>query len=162
MSKRSLESFKLDAFLPYRLSIASLAVSSLIASAYAKRFGLSIPEWRLVAVLHEDKSATQKELVRRTLMDKVAVSRAAQSLEDRGLIQRKDDAKDGRALRASLTTAGHALFSAIEPAALAYERRLLQSFAKTEIKQLHDMLRRLEEAAENASVDEPHSGAGGG
>ena len=153
---------KLDAFLPYRLSIASLAVSGVIASAYARRFGLSIPEWRLLAVLHEDRDATQKELVRRTLMDKVTVSRAAQALDHRGLIQRKGDAADGRALRASLTAEGQALFAAIEPAALAYERKLLQSFGKMEIRQLHDMLRRLEQAAEDAAREEPQRQALGG
>ncbi len=34
---------KLDDFLPYRLSIASNAVSDAVAGAYRARFGLKIP-----------------------------------------------------------------------------------------------------------------------
>jgi len=41
----------LENFLPYRLSVLTNLVSSAIAGAYRERFGLSIPEWRVVAVL---------------------------------------------------------------------------------------------------------------
>ena len=50
---------KLDAYLPYRLSVASNAVSGLIARAYEDRFGLTIPQWRLICVLAEDGGLTQ-------------------------------------------------------------------------------------------------------
>jgi DNA-binding MarR family transcriptional regulator len=137
----------LDAFLPYRLSIASNAVSKVIASAYADAFDLAIPEWRLIAVLHDHGGASQQELVRRTLMDKVAVSRAAQTLESRGLVQREEDAQDARVRRLRLTDAGVALFDQIAPLALSYERRLLADFSETEIKTLMRLLERLERAA---------------
>ena len=39
---------RLDAYLPYRLSVASNAVSGLIALAYQDRFGLTVPQWRLI------------------------------------------------------------------------------------------------------------------
>lgn len=42
---------KLDSYLPYRLSVASNAVSGLIARAYEDRFGLTVPQWRLICVL---------------------------------------------------------------------------------------------------------------
>ena len=71
---------QLDAYLPYRLSVASNAVSSLITRAYQDRFGLNVPQWRLVCVLREDGGLTQGQIVTRTLMDKVTVSRAAQAL----------------------------------------------------------------------------------
>ena len=50
---------RLDGYLPYRLSVASNAVSGLIARAYEDRFGLTIPQWRLVCVLAEDGPSTQ-------------------------------------------------------------------------------------------------------
>ena len=59
----------LDAYLPYRLSVASNAVSGLIARAYQDRFGLSVPQWRLICVLAEDGGLTQNQLVARTVMD---------------------------------------------------------------------------------------------
>lgn len=145
MSKKPVLS--LDEFLPYRLSIAANAVSRLIAAAYARKFDLSIPEWRLIAVLHQEKSATQQQLVRRTMMDKVAVSRAAQSLAQRGLLHRDEHKHDGRAVHTTLTRAGRTLYTAIAPAALGYEQRLLADFSKTEIRQMNALLARLIEAA---------------
>ena len=77
----------LDDYLPYRLSVASNAVSRLIARAYEDRFGLTIPQWRLMAVLAEG-ALTQQAIVAKTAMDKVTVSRAAQGLVTRHLIAR--------------------------------------------------------------------------
>lgn len=144
---------RLNEFLPYRLSIASNAVSKVIAAAYAERFGLSVPEWRLIAVLHESVTATQQDLVSRTLMDKVAVSRAAQALAERGLVKREQDATDGRAWRLTLAGRGQALYRRIAPAALEYERRLLDAFSRQEIAMLHDMLARLARAASSLTID---------
>ena len=49
------------------------------------RFGLSVPEWRVMAVLGDSGPLTQRDLTRLTLMDKVAVNRACKVLEERGL-----------------------------------------------------------------------------
>jgi len=75
--------------MPYQLSVTSNAVSRLIAEQYQARFGLKIAEWRVMAVLGDIGSATQRELAEATLMDKVAVNRACKVLEDRALIERE-------------------------------------------------------------------------
>ena len=147
MSARRAKRLALAHFLPYRLSVASNAVSRLIADAYAEQFGISIPEWRLIALLQEDGEATQQHLVARSQMDKVAVSRAAQTLEARGYIVRRDDKADGRARRLSLTAKGRALHAAVAPAALAYEQRLLDGFTAAETETLAALLRKIEAAA---------------
>jgi DNA-binding MarR family transcriptional regulator len=152
LSKRTRQ-LRLNEFLPYRLSIASNSVSKIIASTYAERFGLSVPEWRLIAVLRESEPATQQDLVSRTIMDKVAVSRAARSLSKRGLVKRTRDANDGRAWRLSLTEPGNDLYGRIAPAALAYEKRLLETFSRDEIFTLKSMLTRITHAA-SALIDE--------
>src|SRR5690606_15667461 len=63
-------------FLPHQLSLASDAVSTRIAMEYRARFGLSIPEWRAMAVIGDYGPLTQRDLTQLTLMDKVAVNRA--------------------------------------------------------------------------------------
>jgi DNA-binding MarR family transcriptional regulator len=138
---------KLDAYLPYRLSVAANAVSDLIARAYQARFGLSIPQWRLVAVLGEDGLATPQALCARTLMDKVTVSRSAAGLVERDLVERAPNPADGRSHSLSLTAAGRALYEAVAPAALDYERRLLGAFTEDEAKAAHALLRRLQATA---------------
>jgi DNA-binding MarR family transcriptional regulator len=96
----------LGEFLPYQLSITSNAVSEFIARSYRGRFGLKIPEWRVMAVLGERASATQRELVAATQMDKVTVNRASKALVERGLIGRAPNETDGRSHHLALTPVG--------------------------------------------------------
>lgn len=142
---------KLDDYLPYRLSVASNAVSRRVARAYEARFGLKIPEWRLVAVLADDGDMTQLELVSRTAMDKVTVSRAAQALVKRGLAAQRRDPHDRRARRLALTAEGRSLHAEVAPAALALERELLTCFSADEVAAFKSLLERIEAAARTAA-----------
>jgi DNA-binding MarR family transcriptional regulator len=137
----------LDGYLPYRLSVASNAVSSLIARAYQDRFGLSIPQWRLICVLAEDGGLTQGQIVARTVMDKVTVSRAAQGLLNRRLVSRSDNQADGRSHVLELSEEGRRLYAEIAPLALAYEAALIAGLAPQEVELLKRLLSRLQSAA---------------
>ena len=95
-------------FLPYRLSIASNAVSDRVAHVYQARFGLKIPEWRVIAVVAEQGHTTQAGLVAATQMDKMTISRAVVALVERGLLARTE-AADRRTLELALTAEGKAL-----------------------------------------------------
>jgi len=139
---------KLDDYLPYRLSVASNGVSGLIARAYEDRFGLTIPQWRLICVLAEDLALSQGGIVARTGMDKVTVSRAAQGLLKRRLISRRDHQRDGRSHILSLTQEGTHLHSEIAPLALAYEAALIAGLAPSEVALLKRLLSRLQGAAQ--------------
>ena len=139
---------RLDRFLPYRLSVASNRVSDMIARSYRTRFGLRIPEWRMIAVLAETGGMTQQALTHRTRMDKVTVSRAAIALADRGLIERKPNDADQRSHLLALSADGRALYEEIAPLAIDTERRLFEGFAPEEMDMLAMMLERLEAAAE--------------
>jgi DNA-binding MarR family transcriptional regulator len=139
---------KLDEFLPYRLSLASNAVSQVIAQAYEEHFGLKMHEWRVITVLAQDAELTQQEIVGRTKMDKVTVSRASQELERRNLLRRVTNAEDGRSLRLSLTAEGRTLYERVVPAALELEAEVLEGLSAREISELNDLLRRLEVAAD--------------
>jgi DNA-binding MarR family transcriptional regulator len=138
---------QLDAFLPYRLSIASNRVSNVIASAYQALFGLKVPEWRLIAVLAEDGAMSQQALGNRTRMDKVTVSRAAIGLVERGLVGRAPNPDDQRSHLLSLTPAGWGLYEQVAPKALEMERRIFAALDPGEVEQLRAMLARLEAAA---------------
>ncbi|MEG3182367.1 MarR family winged helix-turn-helix transcriptional regulator [Sphingomonas sp. LT1P40] len=142
---------KLDAFLPYRLSVASNRVSGTIAGAYHAQFGLRIPEWRLVTVLAEFGSMSQQALCGRTRMDKVTVSRAAISLYERALITRTPNPDDQRSHLLDLSGDGWALYRQIAPQALELERRIFASLTDDEQSQLRAMLERVEAAA--AAID---------
>lgn len=138
---------ELAGFLPYQLSVTSNAVSSLIAERYRKRFGLKIPEWRVMAVLGDAEAAgrelTQRALTAATVMDKVAVNRAVKVLEERGLIARVPNPGDGRSHLLALTGEGRAIHAEVMPLARATERELLEGFAAAEEAALRDLLARL-------------------
>ena len=151
---------KLDAYLPYRLSVASNAVSGLIARAYQDRFGLTVPQWRLVCVLAEDgKGAggagglTQGQIVARTVMDKVTVSRAAQGLVKRRFVSRADHHADGRSHVLELTAEGQRLYAEIAPLALAYEAALIAGLSPDEVGLLKRLLVRLQTTAGQLAGD---------
>ncbi|NJR80174.1 MarR family winged helix-turn-helix transcriptional regulator [Sphingomonas corticis] len=137
---------RLDRFLPYLLSVTSNRVSERIARTYDALFGLSIPEWRLIAVIAEAPGITQADIGERTRMDKVTVSRAAIALAARGLLERAPNAADRRSRHLSLSAAGHALYEQVAPKALELERRLFARFDAGELRQLTEMLRRIDAA----------------
>jgi len=137
----------LDDFIPYRLSVTSNVVSDVIARAYEALFGLSIPEWRVIAVVAENDGVTQQEICATTRMDKVMVSRAAIALVDRGLIARAPNRADRRSRLLALTSAGSTLYAEVAPKAIEFEKRIFESFAPEELDRFITMLRAIEARA---------------
>lgn len=133
----------LDQFLPYRLSVAANAVSTRISHSYRRRFGLKIPEWRLVAILAEHIKMTPQEIGKKGELDKITVSRAAAALIARGLVAQHRNPKDGRSHFLSLTAEGRALYDEIAPAALQLEAELLADFSAQDRDMLAQLLRRI-------------------
>jgi len=142
----------LAAFLPYRLSVLSNTISGAIAARYDAAFGISIRQWRVMAVLGEGEALTATEIVARTAMDKVAVSRAVADLETRELIARTASTRDARQSVLSLTGQGRDIYAEIAPMALDYEREVLAALSQTELEMLTRFLDRLAGAA---SPDRP-------
>ncbi len=139
---------RLADFVPYQMSVATNVVSDLIARQYRNTYGLKIPEWRVMAVLGDSGARTQRELVHATRMDKVAVNRACKVLEERALVQRSPNARDGRSHHLELTEAGQEMHSRIMPHALEMEARILAPLSEAERKQFVALLARIEASAE--------------
>ena len=89
----------------------------------------------------------QVQIVARTVMDKVTVSRAAQGLVKRRLVARSQNAADGRSHVLELTAEGHRLYAEVAPLALAYEAALIAGLAPDEVALLKRLLNRLQSAA---------------
>lgn len=143
---------RLADFLPYLLSVTSNAVSGIIAGEYESRFGLKIPEWRVMAVLGDAGSLTQRDLVGATLMDKVAVNRACKGLEERGLARRSPNASDGRSHHLELTPTGAAMHREIMAIALDMEARVFSALSSDERRDFKAMLGRLREQVQSMDV----------
>lgn len=147
-------SLALEQFLPYRLSILSQLVSGSIHDQYFEPSGLSIAQWRVMAVLGRFAPLSASEVCARTLLDKVTVSRAVAALFERRLIARATDAKDRRKSALILTPEGRRLHGHIAGLALDYEARLLDGLTPAERRTLDSLLNKLTEHARTLRPDE--------
>ncbi len=137
------EELILEDFLPYRLSILSNTVSSTIARIYDKRFGLSIPEWRVIAILGRFPGLSAVEVAAQTLMDKVAVSRAVTKLIKSGRLDRQFADGDRRRSILNLSEEGRRVHNEIAPLAMQFERDLLHGIDEGDIERLNITMERL-------------------
>jgi DNA-binding MarR family transcriptional regulator len=133
----------LERFLPYRLSVLSNTVSKAIAKLYADRFGITIPEWRVMAVLGRFGPSSAAEICAATAMDKVQVSRALHRLSESRLITRHTDKADRRRATVEMTAKGRTVYDEIVPLARSREGLLLQGLSPDEQKQLDHLLKKL-------------------
>jgi DNA-binding MarR family transcriptional regulator len=144
---------KLESFLPYRLSVLANVTSSAIAAAYEKRFGLSIPEWRVIAVLMRHPGLSAREVAEKSRMDAVAVSRAVNRLLRAGRLRRAVAADDRRRSILQVSAAGAAVYRGVAPLALEFERSLLESLSPGDRATLDRLLDELTTRAESLAVD---------
>ena len=142
---------RLAEFMPYRLSVTSNAVSDLIAGEYRAQFGLKIPEWRIMAVLGDAGTLTQRQLVAATLMDKVAVNRASKVLEARGLVARSPNVSDGRSHHLELTPEGITMHGQIMPLAVDMYEQVFACLTERETDKLRAILAKLLESVRSFS-----------
>lgn len=139
----STEHFELENFLPYKLSVAAEIVSRLMARDHLAEAGLTMPEWRLIAVVGRFGVLSPTAAGACTTMDKVKVSRAAASLVARGLLRQAHDPADGRGRLLRLTRKGSAAYADLIQAADAIEATLMESLTKAERGVLHRALGKL-------------------
>lgn len=126
------EAFRLEDFLPYRLSVAANRVSRLFARRYSAAYGLSIPEWRVLAIIGRFETLSPSAVGEWTAMDKVKVSRAAASLVARGLLKQTHDPQDGRGRLLRLTRRGTSVYEGMVPLACELEGQLAERLSRSE------------------------------
>ena len=139
---------RLERFLPHQLSVLSNLISRAISREYAERFGLSIPEWRAIAVLQHFPGISSGELSAKSGMDYVAVSRAVSRLERAELVTRNMSVTDRRRTVLNLSDRGRRIYREITPLALRYEGRLVDGLGSGDRDELDRLLTKLLEQAQ--------------
>ena len=153
------DEFILDDFFPYRVVRLGRAMSEALGAVY-KDEGITIPEWRVLAVIAQSDTTESdtaqgmtaqgmaaRDVAARTPMDKMAVSRAAASLEQKSLVTRTPDATDRRVAFLRLTPSGRAIHQRIAAMARKYQAGLLATIDDDTRQNLLDLLRKLETEA---------------
>ena len=141
---RAHDMLELENFLPYRLYHLADLVSREFAKIYKDRFGLTRPEWRVLAGLGQHGTLTATALGEQSAMHKTKVSRAVAELERRRWLKRAPDAQDRRVEHLTLTPAGLATYREMVPLAKAFERRLSQAMGAARLAEFDYGLERLE------------------
>lgn len=142
---RTTPAFTIEQFLPFRLSVLSNRLTRASARVYSRRFRLSAPEWRTMAVLGRYGAMTANSVVDRTAMDKVRVSRAVARLTSAGHLTRRVDPADHRRAILDLTPQGTATYQQIVPWLRAFQDEILATLEPSERGALETMLVKLEQ-----------------
>ena len=137
------EELILEDFLPYRLAVLSHTVSSKISGVYEERFKVSIPEWRVIAILGRFPGLSAVEVAQRTMLDKVAVSRAVTKLIKNGRLDREFADADRRRSILNLSPEGRRIHDEIAPLALRFEKDLLHGISDEDFERFNLVMERL-------------------
>jgi len=140
--------FRLEEFLPYQLAVLADATSAGFARVYAERFGLTIPEWRVLATVAEVPRVRAKDVGAARHLPKTAVSRAVASLRRRGLLKVDINRADKRESFLSLTARGRALHGELVPLARAYAQALAERLSPAERAALQSAFEKLVTASD--------------
>ena len=134
---------KIEHFLPYQLNVVSSLVSQALSRVYARRYGIGVPEWRVVVTLGQYGVMTAKAIGAHTHMHKTKVSRAVALMEKRRLIARRANRDDMRETFLSLTAAGRTMYEEVAPHALEFARRLTEILSPSDREAFDRALRQL-------------------
>ncbi|GLQ74230.1 MarR family winged helix-turn-helix transcriptional regulator [Vibrio penaeicida] len=148
--------FSLEDFLPYKLVRTAEQVADSLAELYQKEFGITRPEWRILANLGAREDVIARDLSDVTNLDKVKVSRTLSKLEEKGLIQREKTESDQRATHIQLTEEGRRLYEKMIPRVLQWESEILDGLTGSQYRDLFRALDALKQSTD--VVYQKHSG----
>lgn len=155
MSAQAQKSLILQHFIPYRMVNLAAEISDSLSEIYTGTFGISLPEWRIIAQLAEQDMLLAKSIGEITSMDKSRVSRAVKTLLDKHYINKTKDSSDARASYLSLTEQGRVLYHQIVPKALAWEAELISSLDSDEYRDLMRILEKLDRGLQSKRNAKP-------
>jgi DNA-binding MarR family transcriptional regulator len=135
--------FRLASFLPFRLVAVSESVHRLFAESYEGSLNLTIPEIRALTVIAEFGTLSPTAVGQHTLMDKVKVSRATQSLVAKGMLRQRQDPNDGRSRLLRLTRKGVATHARFVPLANRLEAELFDGLGRADVAALNRILTKI-------------------
>jgi DNA-binding MarR family transcriptional regulator len=144
-SRRKASRLDLFRFVPFRLNRLSAEVSNALSGEYQARYGLDIPEWRVLATLGFRNDACSAQYISDcTRTHKSTISRAVTALMEREIVERVENAEDRREFRLRLTRKGRALYEELIPRLLRKEQEILSCLSAQERKTFATLLSKIE------------------
>ena len=144
-SRRKATRLDLFRFVPFRLNRLSAEVSAALSGEYQARYGLDIPEWRVLATLGFRNDACSAQYISDcTRTHKSTISRAVTALMEREIVERVENAEDRREFRLRLTRKGRTLYEELIPRLLRKEQEILSCLSAQERKLFASLLGKIE------------------
>lgn len=132
-------------FVPFRMNRLAAEISTALSAEYRDRYGLDIPEWRVMAMLgFRDAPCTAQVISENTNTHKSTISRAVTSLLERKIIERVENTADRREYSLRLTREGRRLYQSLIPRLLRREAQILDCLTSAERQQLERLLGKIE------------------
>jgi DNA-binding MarR family transcriptional regulator len=132
-------------FVPFRLNRLAAEVSAALSSEYQARYGLDIPEWRVLATLGFRNDACSAQYIAHcTRTHKSTISRAVTALMKRQLVERVENEDDRREFALRMTRKGKALYQQLIPRLLRKEQEILSCLSARERRDFAEMLGKIE------------------
>jgi DNA-binding MarR family transcriptional regulator len=149
--------FDLFQFVPFRLNRLAAEVSAALSDEYQLRYGLDIPEWRVIATLgFRDDACSAQFISQCTRTHKSTISRAVTALLERELIERVENEDDRRAFELRLSAKGQALYEELIPRLLSKERDILSCLTAQERKDFAAALGKIERSLDLVQTRHGH------
>jgi DNA-binding MarR family transcriptional regulator len=153
--ERFLAALDLFKFVPFRLNRLAAEVSSALSGEYQARYGLDIPEWRVLATLgFRDEACSAQYIAHCTRTHKSTVSRAVSALLRRQLVERIENEDDRREYSLRMTRKGKALYQKLIPRLLRKEQAMLSCLTAKERKDFARMLGKIETSLDLVQTSE--------
>jgi DNA-binding MarR family transcriptional regulator len=142
-------------FVPFRLNRLAAEVSSALSVEYAARYGLDIPEWRVLATLGFRHDACSAQYIAQcTRTHKSTISRAVIALMKRQIVERVENADDRREFRLRLTRQGVTLYEELIPRLLRKEQEILSCLSAQERRDFARLLGKIEDSLDLVQTSE--------
>ena len=117
------------------------ALKRSVTLKYTEQFGLTMPEWRVLSVLAEQREIPFAELTVRSATDKGQLSRTLRVMQERGLLELRNEA--AKKVTCLVTKAGLKLYRQVMPVARKRQAGFIRQLAPAERRAVYGALRKL-------------------
>ncbi len=137
--------FQDEDFLLFCLPTVARHAAHICVTEYAQNFDISVPEWRLMALVGRFEGISAKEISDRILMDQVTISRAVHKCTQRGFIREMPNPGDRRRKPLAFTAEGRAYFRRFFLRACQLASGMESGLTEPETRTLKRLLKRLDQ-----------------
>jgi len=137
----------LESLVSFRLRLLANLYTKASASAYERGFGLTLNEWRIIALLSSGGKLSISRLADQAQFDRGLTTRVIATLIQHQFVKKERDSQDGRGEIASLTVQGQELVSEVTPLAAQRNEELLSCLTKNERVIFDSILNKLTDQA---------------